>query len=48
MLQSLLAVVLVTVLVAVVVLLEGPELRLPALVVVVVVVWVSCSTGKLP
>lgn len=38
---------LVTVLVVVVVLLEGPELRLPALV-VVVVVWVSYSTGKLP
>ena len=39
--------VLVTVLVFSMVLLEGPEFRLPALV-VVVVVWVSCSTGKLP
>ena len=42
----LLPVVLVTVLVFSVVLLEGPEFRLPALV--VVVVWVSYSTGKLP
>ena len=40
--------VLVTVVVVAVVLLEGPEIRLPALVVVVVVVRVSCSTGKLP